>query len=155
MLKEFKEFVMRGSVVDLAVGIIIGSAFTAIVNSLVNDAIMPPIGLILGNVDFSDLYLLLRSGNPAGTYNSLVEAQTAGAVTIDYGLFVNNVVAFIIVSFTIFLLIRGINRLNVKKETEAADVTTKTCPFCAETIPVKATRCPHCPSQLEGAASGA
>lgn len=150
MLKEFKEFAMRGNVVDMAVGIIIGAAFGAIVKSLVSDVIMPPIGLILGNVDFSNLFVVLKDGaGVAGPYASLAEAQKAGAVTINYGLFVNAVISFIIVAFAVFMLIRSINRLKRKEEEAPAAPTTKDCPFCATAIPINATRCPHCTSQLQ------
>ena len=142
MLKEFKEFAMRGNVIDLAIGIIIGGAFGKIVSSLVEDVLMPPIGLILGKVDFSSLFL-----NLSGTaYASLDAAKTAGAATINYGLFLNTVINFIIVAFAIFLLIRQINRL--QKPKEAAAATSKDCPFCLSAIPLKATRCPSCTSQL-------
>lgn len=149
MWREFKDFALRGNVVDLAVGIIVGSAFTAIVNSLVNDILMPPIGLILGNVDFSDLFLLLKSGEPASPYSSLAEAQAAGAVTINYGRFINSLIVFLIVAFATFLLVRAINRLYLARQTQAPEPTTKTCPFCAEIIPLKARRCPRCTSSLE------
>jgi large conductance mechanosensitive channel len=147
MLKEFKEFAMRGNVVDMAVGIIIGAAFGAIVKSLVSDIMMPPIGMILGNVDFSNLFLVLKDGTAAGPYLSLMEAQKVGAVTINYGLFLNAVISFIIVAFAVFVLIRNINRL--RKEEPAAEPSTKDCPFCFSAIPLKATRCPHCTSELE------
>ncbi|MDD5403072.1 MAG: large-conductance mechanosensitive channel protein MscL [Sulfuricella sp.] len=146
MLKEFREFAMRGNVVDMAVGIIIGAAFGAIVKSLVSDILMPPIGLILGNVDFSNLFLVLKDGSAAGPYLSLAEAQKVGAVTINYGLFLNAVISFIIVAFAVFVLIRNINRL--RKEAPAVEPATKACPFCFSSIPLKATRCPHCTSQL-------
>lgn len=149
MLKEFKEFVLRGNVMDMAVGIIIGAAFGAIVSSLVADVIMPPIGLLLGGVDFSNLYVTLRGGSRAGPYPSLADAQTAGAVTVNYGLFLNAVVSFLIVAFAIFLLIRLVNRLTVEQEEQApAEPATKDCPYCLSAVPVKATRCPHCTSQL-------
>jgi len=149
MLKEFKEFAMRGNVVDMAVGIIIGAAFGTIIRSLVNDIIMPPIGLLLGNVDFSNLFTVLREGTEiAGPYISLADAQEAGAVTINYGLFINTVISFIIVVFAIFLVIRNMNRLK-KKEEIPAEPTTKSCPFCLTTIPIMATRCPNCTSQLK------
>jgi len=144
MFKEFKEFAMRGNVLDLAVGIIIGAAFGKIITSLVNDIIMPPIGLLLGKVNFSELYLNL-SGQ---TYPSLAAAQEAGAPTINYGLFLNNVIDFLIVAFVIFLIVRQVNKLTVKPAAPAAP-TTRECPFCASTIPVKATRCPACTSQLK------
>jgi large conductance mechanosensitive channel len=146
MLKEFKEFAMRGNVVDMAVGIIIGAAFGAIVKSLVSDVMMPPIGMILGNVDFSNLFLVLKDGTATGPYLSLMEAQKVGAVTINYGLFLNAVISFVIVAFAVFILIRNINRL--RKEEPAAEPNTKDCPFCFSSIPLKATRCPHCTSEL-------
>jgi large conductance mechanosensitive channel len=146
MLKEFKEFAMRGNVVDMAVGIIIGAAFGAIVKSLVDDVIMPPIGMLLGNVDFSNLYVVLKDGAAAGPYAALAEAKKAGAVTVNYGLFINSVLSFLIVAFSVFLLIRGMNRL--KKQEAAAEPTTKECPRCFTEIPVKAVRCPHCTSEL-------
>jgi len=150
MWKELKAFLLRGNVVDLAVGVIIGGAFGGIVNSLVNDVIMPPIGLLLGKVDFKDLYLLLQEGDPLGPYATLAEAQTAGAVTLNYGVFFNSVVSFVIVGVTVFFFIRAINRLIIQKELAVpAEPTQKTCPFCATQIPVKATRCPHCTSALE------
>jgi large conductance mechanosensitive channel len=149
MLKEFKEFIMRGNVVDMAVGIIIGAAFGAIVTSLVNDVIMPPIGLLLGNVDFANLFILLKEGTPGKPYASLADAQAAGAVTINYGTFINSVIAFLIVAFVIFLLIRNINRLRREAEEEpAAEPTTQECPFCRSTIPLGAVRCAYCTSQL-------
>ena len=145
MLKEFKEFAMRGNVVDMAVGIIIGAAFGAIVQSLVADVIMPPIGLILGNVDFSNLFVVLKEGAVAAPYASLAEAQKAGAVTINYGKFLNAVVSFVIVAFAVFMLIRAINQLKRKEE---AAPTTKECPQCFSSISIKAKRCPNCTSQL-------
>ena len=148
MLKEFKEFALRGNVVDMAVGIIIGAAFGTIVKSLVDDIIMPPIGLLLGGVDFSNLFMLLKAGSPAGPYASLADAQAAGAVTINYGLFINVVISFLIVAFVMFLLIRSINRLRRGEEAAPAEPTTKECPFCLSTIPIKATRCAFCTSQL-------
>ncbi|MBT9613303.1 MAG: large conductance mechanosensitive channel protein MscL [Burkholderiales bacterium] len=146
MLKEFKEFAMRGNVVDMAVGIIIGAAFGAIVKSLVDDVIMPPIGMLMGNVDFSNLYVVLKEGAAAAPYASLADAKKAGAVTINYGLFVNSVISFLIVAFAVFMLIRNINRL---KQEEAPAITSKECAFCASAIPLKATRCPHCTSELK------
>jgi large conductance mechanosensitive channel len=143
MLKEFKEFAMRGSVVDLAIGIIIGTAFGKIVTSFVNDIIMPPIGVLLGKVDFANLYINLTQQS----YPSLAEAKKAGAATINYGLFINTVLDFVIVAFVLFLLIRQMNRM-FKKPAPAAAPTTKECPFCLSTIPIKATRCPNCTSQL-------
>ncbi len=150
MFKEFKEFAMRGNVVDMAVGIIIGAAFGTVIKSLVADIIMPPIGLLLGNVDFANLFILLKPGNPAGPYLALAEAQKAGAVTINYGAFINTIISFIIVAFAVFLLIRNINRLK-KQEEAPAEPATKECPYCFSTIPVKATRCAHCTSELKAA----
>ena len=147
MLKEFKEFALRGNVIDMAVGIVVGAAFGTIVKSLVADVIMPPVGLLLGGVDFANLFILLKPGSPAGPYAALTEAQAAGAVTVNYGLFLNNVVSFVIVAFVMFLLIRGLNRLQ-KQEAPPAEPTTKECPYCLSTIPLKATRCPHCTSEL-------
>ena len=151
MFKEFKEFAMRGNVVDMAVGIIIGAAFGTIVKSLVSDIIMPPIGMLLGNVDFSNLFVVLKQGATAGPYASLADAQTAGAVSINYGAFINTVISFIIVAFAVFLVIRSINRMKRKKEEPAAEPTTKNCSFCQSVIPIKATRCPFCTSQLKDA----
>jgi large conductance mechanosensitive channel len=153
MIAEFRKFALRGNLVDLAVGIIIGSAFTAIVQSLVNDIIMPPIGLLLGGVDFTELFSLLKAGDPAGPYATLADAQAAGAVTINYGIFINAIITFLIVAFVTFLLVRSINRLELerrKKEEEApAEPTTKDCPYCLSTIPLKATRCAYCTAELE------
>ena len=146
MFKEFREFAMRGNVLDMAIGIIIGVAFGAIVTSLVNDVIMPPIGLALGRIDFSNLYINLSGGS----FASLTAAKEAGAVTINYGVFVNTVINFIIVVFVLFLIVRSMNRLKRKEET-SAEPTTKDCPFCFSQIPIKATRCPHCTSQQEAA----
>ncbi len=147
MFKEFKEFVMRGNVLDMAVGIIIGAAFSAIVKSLVNDVIMPPIGLILGGVDFANLFILLKEGTSPAPYASLAEAQKAGAVTINYGLFLNTIVSFLIVAFIIFLIVRVIDRLK-RKEAPPAAPSTKKCPYCLSTIPIGATRCAYCTSEL-------
>jgi len=149
MLKEFKEFAMRGNVIDMAVGIIIGGAFGTIVKSLVNDVIMPPIGLLLGGVDFADLFITLKQGVVAGPYLTLASAQEAGAVTISYGLFINAVISFLIVAFAVFLLIRSINRLKREEEAPAAEPTERECPFCLSSVPLKATRCSHCTSALE------
>ncbi len=148
MLKEFKAFVMRGNVIDMAVGIIIGAAFGTIVKSLVADIIMPPIGLLLGNVDFTNLFIVLKEGAAAAPYASLAEAQAAGAVTINYGLFINTIVSFLIVAFCIFLLIKGINNMKRKEEEAPAEPTTKECPYCFSTIPIKATKCGNCTSNL-------
>lgn len=148
MLKEFKEFAMRGNVVDMAVGIIIGGAFGTIVKSLVSDVMMPPIGLMLGGVDFSDLFLTLKDGATAGPYATLAMAQKAGAVTISYGVFINAVISFLIVAFAVFLLIKGLNKLQREKEQPVAEPTSKDCPFCYSSISIKATRCPNCTSEL-------
>jgi large conductance mechanosensitive channel len=148
MLKEFKEFAMRGNVVDMAVGIIIGGAFGTIVKSMVSDVMMPPIGLLLGGVDFSDLFLTLKDGATAGPYATLAMAQKAGAVTISYGIFINAVISFLIVAFAVFLLIKGLNKLQREKAESAAEPTNKDCPFCLSSIAIKATRCPHCTSEL-------
>lgn len=148
MFKEFKEFAMRGNVVDMAVGIIIGAAFGTIVKSLVADIIMPPIGLLLGNVDFSNLFLVLKQGAIAGTFASLAEAQKAGAVTLNYGLFANTIISFLIVAFAIFILIRGLNKLKRKEEEPEEEQTTKDCPHCLSEIPIKATRCAFCTSEV-------
>ena len=147
MLKEFKEFAMHGNVVDMGVGIIIGGAFGTIVKSLVDDVIMPPIGLLLGGVDFSNIFLVLKQGAKPGPYSALAEAKAAGAVSINFGLFLNAVISFMIVAFAVFLLIRAINALR-RREEAAASPTTRECPFCASAIAIKATRCPHCTSQV-------
>ena len=146
MLKEFKEFAMRGSVVDLAVGVIIGGAFGTIVKSVVDDVLMPPVGLLLGGTDFSNLFLVLKHGANPGPYDKLADAKAAAAVTINYGLFINSVISFVIVAFAVFLLVRAINRLH-REETAAP--ATKECRYCASIIPNRAKRCPHCTSQLE------
>ncbi len=148
MIKEFKEFAVRGNVVDMAVGIIIGGAFGTIVKSLVADVIMPPIGMLLGNVDFSELFLVLNSGSTPGPYVTLAEAQKAGAVTINYGLFINSVISFLIVAFAVFLLIRAVNKMKRAEEAPAAEPTTRDCPYCFSTVSLKATRCPQCTSEL-------
>ncbi|HHS97399.1 MAG TPA: large conductance mechanosensitive channel protein MscL [Chloroflexi bacterium] len=145
MWKEFKEFILRGNVVDMAVGIIIGAAFGQIVKSFVDDILMPPLGLLVGRVDFSNLFISLSGGH----YATLAEAQAAGAVTLNYGLFLNNVVNFLIIGFVIFLFIRQVNRMKRKEEAPPAEPTTKTCPYCFSTIPIQATRCPYCTSVLE------
>jgi len=148
MLKEFKEFAMRGNVVDMAVGIIIGGAFATIVKSLVADVIMPPVGLMLGGVDFTDLFILLKEGSTAAPYATLAAAQEAGAVVISYGVFINAIISFLIVAFAVFLLIRSINRLRREEEAPPVEPTTKDCPFCFSTVSLKATRCPHCTSEI-------
>jgi large conductance mechanosensitive channel len=151
MLKEFKEFAVKGNVVDMAVGIIIGGAFGALVSSLVTDLLMPPIGLLLKGVDFANLFVVLREGGQPGPYLALAEAKRAGAVTINYGLFLNAVIGFLIMSFAVFLLVRAVNKLRSPKPGAApapAPIQTKECPFCYSTIPSKAVRCPNCTSQL-------
>ena len=153
VLKEFRDFAVKGNVVDMAVGIIIGGAFGTIVKSMVSDIIMPPIGLLLGGVDFSDLFITLKDGaKVAAPYATLADAQAAGAVTMNIGLIVNGLISFAIVAFAVFMLIKGVNKL--KREEEAAPVeekepTTKECPHCLSTIAIKATRCPNCTSNLE------
>jgi large conductance mechanosensitive channel len=149
MFKEFKAFVLRGNVMDLAVAVIIGAAFNAIVQSLVNDILMPPIGLLVGRVDFSNLFVVLRAGETPGPYATLAAAQDAGAVAISYGVFVNTVIWFVITAFAVFLLIRGVNQLRRKEAAPAAAPTTKECPHCLSTVPLGATRCPYCTSELE------
>jgi large conductance mechanosensitive channel len=150
MLKEFRAFAMRGNVLDMAVGIIIGAAFGTIVKSLVDDVIMPPLGLLLGGADFTDLFLVLKQGEPAGPYVALADAQAAGAVSINYGQFANTVVSFLIVAFAVFLLVKAVNRMHRKEAAPAAAPTTKDCPFCKSTIAIGATRCPACTSSLGG-----
>ncbi|MES2359390.1 MAG: large conductance mechanosensitive channel protein MscL [Gemmatimonadota bacterium] len=149
MWSDFKAFIMRGNVLDLAVAVVIGAAFGVVVKSLVDDVIMPPIGLLLGHVDFSNLYVLLKDGvKSAPPYASLADAKAAGAVTLNYGIFVNNIITFLIVALAIFLVVRSANKVYKKP---AAAVTTKPCPFCAMDIPIAATRCPHCTSELKAA----
>ncbi len=151
MLKEFKDFAMRGNVLDMAVGIIIGAAFGTIIASLVSDVIMPPIGLLLGNVDFSNIFVVLKEGKVAGPYASVAAAKAAGAVSINFGLFINTVINFLIVAFAIFLLIRTVNRFKRQEAAPPAVPTTKECSFCFTTIPIKANRCPNCTSELKKA----
>ena len=148
MLKEFKEFAMRGNVVDMAVGIIIGAAFGTIVKSLVADVLMPPIGLLMGGVDFSDLFIVVKEGTVAGPFATLALAKAAGAVTINYGMFINTVISFLIVAFAIFMVVKGMNSLKKKEEAAPAEPTEKDCSHCFTSIPIKATRCPHCTSEL-------
>ena len=150
MLKEFKEFAMKGNVLDMAVGIVIGAAFGTIIGSLVADVIMPPIGLLLGNADFSNLFLVLKEGKVAGPYASLAAAKAVGAVSMNIGVFINTVINFIIVAFAIFLLIRNVNQMKRKEQAPPPVPTTKDCPHCFTAIPIKATRCPHCTSELRG-----
>jgi len=147
MLKEFKEFVTRGNAVDMAVGLIIGAAFGAIVGSLVTDVLMPPIGLALGKVDFANLLVVLKSGAVPGPYASVAAAKEAGAVTLNYGTFINTIISFLIIAFAVFLVIRQINKLRAKAEAPAA--VTKECPYCLSAVAIKATRCPFCTSTLK------
>jgi large conductance mechanosensitive channel len=147
MFKEFKEFAVKGNVVDMAVGIIIGAAFGAIVNSFVADVIMPPVGLLLGGIDFSNFFIVLKEGATAGPYAALADAKTAGAVTINYGIFITAFISFLIVAFAVFLLIKGVNSMRRQKE-EPSEPTTKDCPQCLSAVPLKATRCAFCTSEL-------
>ncbi len=149
MLKEFKEFAMRGNVVDMAVGIIMGAAFGTIVNSLVQDVIMPPIGLLLGRIDFSNFFAVLREGKVAGPYGTIAAAKAAGAVTMNYGVFINTVISFVIIAFAVFLLVRTINKMRRREEAPAPVPTTKECVYCYSKIPIQATRCPNCTSELK------
>jgi large conductance mechanosensitive channel len=148
MLKEFKEFAMKGNVLDMAVGIVIGAAFGTIVSSFVADVIMPPIGLLLGNADFSNLFWVLKEGKVAGPYASLAAAKAAGAVSMNIGAFLNTIINFVILAFAIFLLVRNVNKLKRQEQAPPPVPTTKECPHCFTTIPIKATRCPHCTSEL-------
>ena len=150
MFKEFKEFAMKGSVIDMAVGIIIGAAFGTIVTSLVQDVIMPPIGLLLGNVDFANMFAVLKEGKVAGPYASVAAAKAAGAVTINFGMFINTIISFILIAFAVFLLVRTINRQRRQEEAPAPVPSTKECTYCFSAIPIKATRCPNCTSELRG-----
>jgi large conductance mechanosensitive channel len=151
MWQEFKKFALKGNALDLAVGIIIGASFSAIINSLVKDVIMPPIGLLLGSVDFPNLFATLKQGMPAGPYASLTAAQEAGAVTINYGVFINAIVSFAIVALVLFFIIKGANKLQKQEPApKPAAPATKVCPFCKTNIPSKAVRCPNCTSQLSG-----
>jgi large conductance mechanosensitive channel len=149
VVDEFRSFVKRGNVLDLAVGFTVGSAFTALVKSLVDDLLMPPIGLLLGQVDFANLFIVLRQGDPGRPYATLQAAGDAGAVTWRYGLFINAVVSFFLVSVAVFFVIKGANRLMPKEAPPPEAPTTKECPHCYTQIPLKATRCPNCTSQLE------
>jgi large conductance mechanosensitive channel len=151
MFKNFRDFAMRGNVVDMAVGIIIGAAFGTIVKSLVDDVIMPPIGLLLGNVDFSNLFVVLKEGaKQAGPYATVAQAHAAGAVTLNYGLFINTVISFVIVAFSVFMLVSAMQNAQKKfKQAEAPAIpSTRDCPYCFSVINIKATRCPNCTSEL-------
>jgi large conductance mechanosensitive channel len=143
MLNEFRTFIMRGNMIDLAVGIVLGAAFTTVVNSFVNDILMPPIGLLLGGVDFSNLFITMRGG----PYASLAAAKAAGAPTLNYGLFINTIINLVIVGFALFLVVRAVNRLRGPAPVAAA--TTKDCPACAMPIPLRARRCPHCTTEIK------
>ena len=145
MFKEFREFAVRGNVMDMAVGLILGAAFGTIVKSFVDDILMPPLGLLTGGMDFADQYVLLRAGDPPGPYPSLEQAKAAGAVTVNYGLLLNNVVSFVLVAFAVYLVVRAVNRMR-REEPPAPDA--KSCPFCKTDIPLAAVRCPHCTSEL-------
>jgi large conductance mechanosensitive channel len=149
MLKEFREFAVKGNVIDMAVGIIIGAAFGTIVSSLVNDILMPPLGMLLGNVDFSNIFLTIKEGATPGPYPTPAAANAAGAVTINFGVFINHIISFLIVAFAVFMLVRWVNRLK-QAPVEAAPLPpdTKICPHCLSTIPIKATKCAHCTSGL-------
>lgn len=149
MFKEFKEFALKGNMVDMAVGIIIGAAFGTIISSLVADIIMPPIGLLLGNVDFANLFILLKEGKVPGPYGSLAIAKAAGAVTLNYGVFINTIISFLIIAFSVFLIIRNINKLRRQEEAPPTVPTTKECPYCLSVIPIKAARCAHCTVDLK------
>ncbi len=148
MLKEFRDFIVRGNVVDMAVGITVGTAFGVVVSSLVRDVVMPPIGLLLSGVDFADFFLVLKAGSPGGPYVTLAEAQAAGAVTVNYGAFANTLVSFLVVSLAIFILIRAVNRLRRSEKEERAEAEARRCPYCLSSVPLGATRCAHCTSQL-------
>jgi large conductance mechanosensitive channel len=150
LIKEFRAFISRGNVLDLAVGIVIGAAFGAIVGSFVNDIIMPPIGLLLGNVDFSSLFLILKVGTIPGPYATPALAKAAGAVTLNYGVFIMTIINFLIIAFAVFLVVKAYNNMQKKPApAPAGPPTTKECPFCFSTIPIKATRCPNCTSELK------
>jgi large conductance mechanosensitive channel len=151
LAKDFKTFAMRGNVVDMAVGIIIGGAFGTIVKSLVDGVLMPPIGLLIGNVDFSNLFVVVKGGDPTGPYATLAAAKEAGAVTVAYGQFINAIVSFLIVAFAVFIVVRAMVQLQRKEEAPPAAPTTKDCPYCFTGIPIKAVRCPHCTSELKAA----
>jgi large conductance mechanosensitive channel len=149
LVKEFKEFIARGNVIDLAVAVVIGAAFGVIVASLVKDIVMPPVGLALGKVDFSNLFVLLKEGATPGPYPSVAEAAKAGAVTINYGVFIMAIVNFLIIAFVVFMLVRALNRARRRKEATQEAPDSKECAYCCTTIPAKATRCPNCTSELK------
>ena len=150
-IEEFKTFAVKGNVIDMAVGIIIGAAFGKVVDSLVKDVIMPPLGWLLGKVDFTNMYFTIPFGVDTSAYNSLEEVQSAGIVTVNYGLFINTIISFIMVAFAVFVMIKVINKLKdaaEKKEQVEEAATTKTCPKCFSTIDIKATKCPHCTADI-------
>ncbi|MDP2855808.1 MAG: large conductance mechanosensitive channel protein MscL [bacterium] len=151
MLKDFRAFILRGNVVDLAVGIIIGAAFGLIIGSLINDILMPPIGLALGRVDFANLFVVMKQGSTPGPYASLAAAKAAGAVSINYGIFINSIINLVIVALAVFFfVVRPIAKMEARKKAAAAPIapSAKDCPFCYTSIPLKATRCPNCTSEL-------
>ena len=148
MFKEFKEFAMKGNVVDMAVGIVIGAAFGTIVKSFVSDVLMPPIGLLMGNVDFANLFVVLKEGSQVGPFTSIADAQAAGAVTLNYGMFVNTIISFVIVAVAVFMVIKSLNKMQRQEEAPPEEPTTKECSYCFTTIPINATRCPNCTSEL-------
>ncbi|TAN38776.1 MAG: large-conductance mechanosensitive channel protein MscL [Nitrospirae bacterium] len=149
MFREFKEFAVKGNVMDMAVGIIVGAAFGTIVTSFVADIIMPPIGLLMGNVDFANLFILLKEGKTAGPYASVAAAKAAGAVTMNIGLFINTIISFVIVAFSVFMVVKNINRLRKEQEAPPAAPTTKECPLCLSSIAIKAVKCPHCTADIK------
>jgi large conductance mechanosensitive channel len=152
MMKEFKDFAVKGNVVDMAIGIIIGGAFGTIIKSLVSDVLMPPIGLLLGGVDFANFFVVLKEGaTAAAPYSALAEAKTAGAVTINYGIFFNAIISFLIVAFAVFMLVRSVNQMRREEEAPPEEPTTKECPYCFSTIAINASRCPHCTSEFKPA----
>lgn len=147
---EFRKFLQRGSLIDMAVGIAVGTAFATIAKSLVSDIVMPPVGLLMGGVEFKDMFAVLKEGTPPAPYTTLAAAQDAGAVTVNYGIFINNVLAFLVIALVFFMMVRAVNRLREMGEPGTpAEPTTKTCPHCIHTIPLRATRCPQCTSELE------
>ena len=150
MMKEFKEFAVKGNVMDMAIGIIIGAAFGTIIKSFVADVIMPPIGLLIGNVDFANLFIILKDGAEAvGSYATIADAQAAGAVTLNYGQFINTIISFVIVAFAIFIVIKNMNKMKKEEPAPVEEPTTKDCPQCYSTININAVRCPNCTSMLQ------
>jgi large conductance mechanosensitive channel len=149
MFREFKEFALKGNVLDMAVGIVIGLAFGAIINSFVNDIIMPPVGLLLGNVDFTNIFFVLKEGIAAAPYATLADAKADGAVTLNVGVFINAVISFLIIAFAIFIVVKNANRFRKAEEAQPAVPDTKECPFCLSVIPIKAVKCGSCTSDLK------